>query len=316
MRHRARALRTALCLVLCAAFASTVLASEIGAGASRAQDWRLHCLGGAHSVAVGSDGRMFVAAMASNQILAYDPRTGAFDRWPLGSGTLPRTVAVGPSGRIYFAAIGGAIGALEPSTGRIERYAMDAPSTPYWVAAASSGRIWFSDPGAMRLASLDPASGSVETFPVLALPHAITVDARDRVWVTLPEDDRLGMLNPRTGLLHRVYLGAGARPRGIVAARDGVWTILEGPGTVMRIEGPRARDIVEYRPPPRFGPPVGLAIGRDGAVWVTFRDTPRVWRIGSHSGTPQTVQPAIALGERILYQETAGVRSCAVAGGV
>jgi virginiamycin B lyase len=309
-------LRTAFCLVQCAAFASTVLASEIGGGASRAKDWKLHCHGGAQSVAVASDGRMFVAAMASNQILAYDPSTAEFDSWRLGSGTLPRTVAAGPSGRIYFAAIGGAIGALEPSTGRIERYPMDAPSTPFWIAAASSGRIWFSDPGAMRLASLDPSSGSVEAFPVAAIPHAIAVDAGDRVWVTLPEDDRLGMLNPRTGLLHRVYLGAGTRPRGIVATRDGVWTILEGTGTLMRLEGPRARHVVEYRPPPGFGPPVGLAIGPDGAVWVTFRDTASVWRIDSRAGAPQTVQPATGLGERILYQETAGVRSCVVGGGV
>ena len=316
MRHHARALRTAFCLAQCVAFASTVLASEIGAGASRAKDWRLHCHGGAQSVAVGPDGRMFVAAMASNQILAYDPSTAAFDSWRLGSGTLPRTIAAGPSGRIYFAAIGGAIGALEPSTGRIRRYIMDAPSTPYWIVAAASGRIWFSDPGAMRLASLDPASGSVETFAISALPYAIAVDARDRVWVTLPEDDQLGVLNPRTGLMHRIRLGAGARPRGIIAARDGVWTILEGPGTVMQIEGPRARHVVEYRPPPRFGPPAGLASGRDGAVWVTFRDTPRVWRIDSGAGTPETLQPAAALGERILYQESAGVRSCVVAGGL
>jgi hypothetical protein len=29
--------------------------------------------------------------------------------------------------------------------------------------------------------SLDPSSGSVDTFPVPALPYAIAVDARDRV---------------------------------------------------------------------------------------------------------------------------------------
>ena len=204
--------------------------------------------------------------MTSNQILAYDPSTAAVDRWRLRSGTLPRTLALASSGQIYFAAIGGAIGALEPSTGQIRLYAMPAPSTPYWVAVSPSGHIWFSDPGAMRLASLEPASGALQDFPLAAVPYAIAVDARDRIWVTLPETGELGVLNPRTGMLHRIRLGPATRPRGIVASRDGIWIILEGSGTLVRLEGPRARDVVEYRPPPRFGPPVGLALDPDGAA--------------------------------------------------
>jgi streptogramin lyase len=292
-------------------FASAVLASEIDS-----RDWKAHCRGVPQSVAVDVGGRVFVAAMASNQILAYDPATAAVDRWRLGSGTLPRTLALASSGKVYFAAIGGAIGALEPSTGRIKLYAMQAPSTPYWVAAAPSGHIWFSDPGGMRLASLEPSTGALQDFPISAVPHAIAVDAHDRIWVTLPEAGELGVLNPRSGLLHRIRLGPTAWPRGIVAARDGIWIILEGPGTLLRLEGPRTRDVTEYRPPPRFGPPVGLAMDRDGAVWVTFRDTERRWRIGSRSGTPETVQPAAGFGEQRLYQESTGVRSCAVARGV
>jgi virginiamycin B lyase len=292
-------------------FASAVLASEIDS-----RDWKAHCRGIPQSVAVDADGRVFVVAMAANQILAYDPATAAVDRWRLGSGTLPRTLALASSGTIYFAAIGGAIGALDPSTRRVRLYAMQAPSTPYWVAAAPSGRIWFSDPGAMRLASLEPSSGALQDFPIPAVPYAITIDAHERIWVTLPEAGELGVLNPDTGMLRRIRLGPATRPRGIVASRGGIWIILEGTGTLVRLEGPRARDVTEYRPPPRFGPPVGLAMDRDGAVWVTFRDTQRRWRIGSRSGTPETVQSAAGSGEQGLYQESTGVRSCAVAGGV
>lgn len=308
MRRFARTLRTALCFTQCAVLASAVTASEID---SRA--WKLACRGVPQSVAVDAGGRVFVTAMASNQILAYDPATARVDRWRLSSGTLPRTLALASSGTIYFAAIGGAIGALEPSTGQMKVYTMPAPSTPYWVAAAPSGQVWFSDPGAMRLASLEPSSGALEEFPISAVPYAIAVDGYGRIWVTLPDAGELGVLNPRTGLLHRIRLGPTTRPRGIVASHTGIWIILEEPGTLLRLEGPRARDVAEYRPPPRFGPPVGLAMDRDGAVWVTFRDTERLWRIGS-SGAPETVQSVAGSGEQGPYQQSTGVRSCVLSG--
>jgi streptogramin lyase len=289
-------------------FASVVAASE-----SDSRDWKVHC-GVPQSVAVDATGRIFVTAMTSNQILAYDPATAEVDRWRLAAGTLPRTLTRAPSGKIYFAAMGGAIGAIEPSSGRVRLYAMQAPSTPYWVAAAPSGLIWFSDPGAMRLASLEPSTGALQDFPIPAPPYAIAVDAQDRIWVTLPEAGELGVLNPRTGMLHRIRLGPTTRPRGIVAGRGGIWTILEGPGTLLRLEGPRARDVTEYRPPPRFGPPVGLAMDGDGAVWVTFRNSQQLWRITPSSGTPETVQRAAGSTDESLYQESAGIRSCAGAG--
>jgi streptogramin lyase len=265
------------------------------------------------SIAVDASGRIFAAATTSNQILAYDPETAALDRWRLDRGALPRTLALSASGTIYFAAIGGAIGALEPSSGHVRLYAMPAPSTPYWVATARSGKVWFSDPGAMRLAALDPSTGEVQAFPVPVEPHAIAIDARDRVWVTLPESGELGVLNPRTGLLHRIRLGTSARPRGIAASHDGIWVILDGPGRLLRVEGPRARDVTEYRPPPQFGPPVGLATDRDGALWVTFRDTEDVWWIGP-GGRPRTVERTAQAAGSDSYQESAGVRSCAMTG--
>jgi streptogramin lyase len=155
----------------------------------------------------------------------------------------------------------------------------------------------------------------LQEFPVPSAPYAIAVDRYGRIWVTLPDAGELGVLNPRTGLLHRIRLGPTTRPRGIVASHSGIWIILEKPGTLLRLEGPRARNVVEYRPPSQFGPPVGLAMDRDGAIWITFRYTERLWRIGS-SGTPETVLPASALGERIPYQQSTGVRSCAVGSGL
>jgi streptogramin lyase len=309
MRRAVHALRTALCFAQCAMFASMAAASE-----RDSRDWKIHC-SMPQSVTVDASGRIFATAMTSNQILAYDPATAALDRWRLERGALPRTLALAASGTIYFAAIGGAIGALEPSSGRVQLFAMPAPSTPYWVATARSGEVWFSDPGAMRLAALDPSTGEVQAFPVPVEPHAIAVDARGRVWVTLPESGELGVLDPRIGTLYRIRLGSSTRPGGIAATQEGIWVILDGPGTLLRLEGPRARDVTEYRPPPRFGPPVGLATDREGALWVTFRDTADLWQIGP-SGTPRTVQRTAQASGDDSYHESAGIRSCAVAGGL
>jgi virginiamycin B lyase len=267
-----------------------VVAAQDQAPSPDVREWKISANGGPQSVAIGPDGRVFVAATFANKVLAFDPASATVASWDLGSGTLPRTLAVDRAGQVYFAALGGALGRLDPASGRVDRYAFAAPSSPYWVEISPSGRVWFSDPGRKRIGSLDPATGASESFLVDAEPQAIAVDTSERVWAVLRGDDALAVLNPRTRLFKRIKLVRGARPRALAAAPDGaVWVVLAGSAALLRIDGPRLRDVTEYQAPLDAGAPSSLAIGGDGTVWVSFERGARIWRIDPATRAPEIV---------------------------
>jgi virginiamycin B lyase len=254
------------------------------------REWKIAAAGGPQSVAIAPDGRVFVAATFTNKVLAFDPASATVASWDLGSGTLPRTLAVDRAGQVYFAALGGALGRLDPASGRVDRYAFAAPASPYWVEISPSGRVWFSDPARRRIGSLDPATGESESFVVDAEPQAIAIDRSERVWAVLRSDDALAVLNPRTRLFKRIKLARGARPRALAAAPDGaMWVVLGGSAALLRIDGPQLHDVTEYQAPPDAGAPSSLAIGGDGTVWVSFERGARIWRIDPATHAPEVV---------------------------
>jgi virginiamycin B lyase len=255
------------------------------------REWKISAGGGPQSVAIGPDGRVFVAATLANQVLAFDPATATVASWDLGSGTLPRTLAVDRTGQVYFAALDGALGRLDPASGRVDRYAFAAPSSPYWVEISPSGRVWFSDPGRKRIGRLDPVTGASDSFVVGAEPQAIAIDTQERVWAALRGDDALAVLDPRTRLFKRIRLARGARPSTLAAAPDGaMWVVLAGPAAVLRIDSPRLRDVTEYHAPPNAGAPSGLLISGDGTVWVSFERGTWIWRIDPATHAPELVE--------------------------
>jgi virginiamycin B lyase len=244
------------------------------------REWKVSCSGEPQSVAIGGNGRVFFAATSTDQILAFGPTGRTTESWQLDSGTLPRTLAVDPSGNVFFTARSGPIGRLDPQSGEVRRYAIEGAGAPYWVAIAGSGRVWFSDPAGRRIGAFDQETGDTVFFDIAARPYAITIDAQERIWTVLSDEDGVGVLDPRTGVFRRIQVGAGARPRAIAAAPDGmIWSVLAGSAALLRIDGRHVADLVEYRAPPGLGAPDSLAISADGTVWVSYKGGQPIWRI-------------------------------------
>jgi streptogramin lyase len=69
--------------------------------------------------------------------------------------------------------------------------------------------------------------------------------------------------------------------------------VLAGPAALLRIDGPRLRDVTEYQAPPNAGAPSSLAISGDGTVWVSFERGARMWRIDPATHAPEIVEAAV-----------------------
>lgn len=275
---------SALCAVIFVALVVTAASPAIAAQSWPDPDgvrvWRTACASQPQSVAIGRDGRAYVAAASSSQIFAFNRTSSSRESWQLQAGTFPRTLAMDANGRVYFASIGGAIGRLDPQSGEVQRYTIQGVSAPYWVEVAPSGRVWFSDPIGRRLGAFEPDSGDTTFFDLAARPYAISIDSEGRIWSALTDEDSVGVLNPRTGLFQRIKVAHGSRPSAIAAAPDGmIWSVLPGSSMLLRIDGHSFDRLVEYRSPPRLGALDGLAISADGTVWVSYKGEEPVWRI-------------------------------------
>jgi len=79
----------------------------------------------------------------------------------------------------------------------------------------------------------------LETFPVPSgdAPHDVAPAADGRIWYTAQGAAALGLLDPATGEIERVELGAGSAPHGVVTYSDGVaWVTDGGLNAMIRVD--------------------------------------------------------------------------------
>lgn len=103
-------------------------------------------------------------------------------------------------------------------------------------------------------------------------PHDVAPAADGGVWYTGQGNGTLGHLDPRTGAVREVRLGAGSSPHGVIVDKNGVaWVTDSGLNAIVRVD-PRAGDAVTRYPMPPGTPNVNLntaAFDRDGVLWWT-----------------------------------------------
>jgi streptogramin lyase len=124
-----------------------------------------------------------------------NPTTGKITWYRKGlvKGSLPRGIAMGPDGNVWFTdqrtkpsahdyARGdgdGLIGMLNPSSGKITEYAIFANggntgSFPHGLAADTKGNLWFTDAGTTpAIGLIDPKTGAIIEHPVGGYPMGI-----------------------------------------------------------------------------------------------------------------------------------------------
>ena len=108
-------------------------------------------------------------------------------------------------------------------------------------------------------------------MPAGSRPHDV-VPARDGgVWYTAQGSGALGWLDPKTGRVRQVPLGAGSAPHGVIVGPDGApWITDGGLNAIVRVD-PKTRRVRRFPLPPRSGyANLNTAtFDRRGVLWFT-----------------------------------------------
>lgn len=115
---------------------------------------------------------------------------------------------------------------------------------------------------AVQAYALPPAGGS---------PHDVAVGSDGIVWYTAQRDGKLGRLDPATGKVELVPLGANAAPHGVIIGPDGApWVTEGGSNSIVRVD-PKTREVKDWPLPAGRGYVNlnTLAFDNRGRVWFT-----------------------------------------------
>lgn len=102
--------------------------------------------------------------------------------------TLPHSVHIGSSGKVYFTefdVFANALGEFDPATDTFKEYKVPTPRSGIhnpWVAR--DGKVWVTLSSVNKIAALDPATGTITEYqaPPGASSHTLREDAAGNIW--------------------------------------------------------------------------------------------------------------------------------------
>jgi len=158
-----------------------------------------------HDVAPDPTGSVvWYTAQFQGALGRLDPATGETRHIPLGAGSRPHGVVVGPDGRPWIADSGlNAIVAVDPRTGTVDRYPLPAGrgnANLNTAAFDGAGILWFTGQNGIY-GRLDPKSGDVKVFdaPRGIGPYGIAATPAGDIWYVSLAGSYLGRIDRASG---------------------------------------------------------------------------------------------------------------------
>lgn len=259
---------------------------------------------GPYAIAFAPNGDLWVTLVNTGELLRREP-DGTEHRFAIGE--RPGLLSVTPEAA--WCAVSGEdrLAKVTPD-GALSFF--DAPGGPYGVAATADA-VWTTLMQANTIASFG-ADGRNADIPIPvdgAFPAMLAIDDEGSVWVSLNQGHALARSDPAGGF-DLIELGEGAAPVGIAASGGYVWAADIARGRVIRVDANRqveqfglgaesrphaiitdgdgcwftewganrlgridaAGRLTEYDLSAVGVEPHGLALDRDGIVWVAFEN--------------------------------------------
>jgi len=173
-----------------------------------------------HDVAPAPDGgTVWYTAQHVGALGRLDPVTGETRHIPLGAGSAPHGVIVGPDGAPWITDSGlNAIVRVDPQTEEVKVYPLPASSGYANLNTAvfdGAGMHWFTGQNGIY-GRLDPSTGNIEVFdaPRRRGPYGITTTSDGSVYFASLAGSYVGRIDPQTGeatVLEPPTSGQGAR---------------------------------------------------------------------------------------------------------
>ncbi len=161
-----------------------------------------------HTLVFDGKGDIWFTAQNSNFVGRLRTATGRIDLIEVASpNARPYGIKVDSKGRPWFNQFGNEkIAMVDPATLKIHEHALPSDrSRTRRLAITSDDRIWYVDYSRGYLGCFDPAANQFKEWAMPggtgALPYAMEVDNRDRLWVveTGSQPNRLVGFDPKTG---------------------------------------------------------------------------------------------------------------------
>lgn len=129
--------------------------------------------------------------------------------------------------------------------------------------------IWFTDFNNDSLWRYSITAGQFTQFPLQIQPSDVVIDGAGSAWFTAPFDNAVNRLNPATGTVESFPVPDGLSPRQLTIATDGqIWfTSRFVPQGVGRLD-PTTGVVITFPTPDSPGPE-GIAASPDGSIWFT-----------------------------------------------
>lgn len=157
-----------------------------------------------HDVAPAADGvGIWYTGQRSGTLGWLDPNTGEVREFPLGAGSAPHGVIVGPDGAPWITDGGqNAIVRVEPSTAEVRVFPLNTSRNANLNTAAfdRNGILWFTGQSGYY-GRVDPATGSVQVWnsPRGSGPYGITATPDGRVFYASLAGSHIAEINLETG---------------------------------------------------------------------------------------------------------------------
>jgi virginiamycin B lyase len=167
-------------------------------------------------------------------------------------------------------------------SGKISEWPVPTPKFARDPAPGPDGNIYIAVMQGNRIARFDTKTQKFNEWglPKGANPHGLLVDKEGTVWYTGNGNGTIGELDPSTGKVKQYKAPSGGSPHTLVIDDAGTIWFTNQRGSVGRLDR-RTGEIREYR---MSGGPYGLAIDKQGNVWVCRMGADRMGIIDPQTG--------------------------------
>jgi len=278
---------------------------------TRVTEYDLHAGGWTREIAWTPAGNhLWLVEDSGDRIAKLDPRTGRL-RWidvpgapqhPQG----PHTINADRDGNIWITLEESyAIARLDPKSEQWRIYpgfgefsiAHDTcVDSDRYVAFDAKGRLWLTLIGQNELASLDPATGNIQRFPMpkkdgeaafhAALYGCVVSADRKQLWFT-QLNGIVGGFNVETGTLETtIDFPLGTIPhRMAIDDNDVIYVALSGDGQVQAYDTRAGKELARHPLPDRNSSPYAVTWDqRRRVVWVAGSNTDSIYRLDPDTG--------------------------------
>jgi len=229
-----------------------------------------------HDVAASprAAGPVYYTAQATGKLGILDPASGRLDEIPLGDGSAPHGVIVGPDGGIWVTDGGqNAIVRVDAATHAVTRFALPASAPDANLNTLTfdkRGRVWFTGQSGYY-GRVDPASGKVDAWraPRGAGPYGMTTTPSGDVYYASLAGNHIARIDVDSGtatVIEPPTRNQGAR-RVWSDSKGNVWVSYWNTGQVARYE-PATGSWREW-PLPGHAHAYAVWVDPDDKVWLT-----------------------------------------------